>query len=145
MLEESMILGRQHCVDEQGRGVREPQRAVVLSSPIVTARQHFGFECNRPDVVAMRHPGDAVVIDVDADASTAQSTIRFLTAQDEVPAGGRAPELARGRWRGACLRVAQARESPGEIDQPDVDTRGEVLSGRKDEGGASLLGAREAG
>ena len=62
VLEEPMVLGRQHGVDQDPRRLLEPDRPVVFSRPVHRAREHLGLQGDAGDILAIaRDPHDPVV------------------------------------------------------------------------------------
>src|SRR6266851_171699 len=139
VLEEPMILGGEHGVDEGLRRFGEPDRAIVLSGPIAHARQHLTLEGGALDVLAVA--GDAR----DALSTSLETDLSLSIAREDVPPGSGSVKLS-GRGRqipGLC--VSKAGERSGQIDQADLHAWAQRLSGGVHDHGAPGLDPREPG
>ena len=85
VLEEPVVLGREHGVDQHSRCLVQLDGLVVLARPIRGAREHLGLEHGAGDVLTRaRDPGDALVGDLQAQELAAARVV--ATPQIDVPA-----------------------------------------------------------
>ena len=85
VLEEPVVLGREHGVDQHPWCLVQPYGLVVLARPIRGAREHLGLEHGAGDVLTRaRDPGDALVGDLQAQELAAARVV--ATPQIDVPA-----------------------------------------------------------
>ncbi len=95
MLEEAVVLGRQHRVDQYPRYLIEPDRPMVLAGAVRRARQHFGLEREIGDLLAgPRDALDALVDHVEMNGLRLAATLPDLERK-ELPVASHAPELSR--------------------------------------------------
>ena len=142
VLEEAVILRRQHGVEEHERHVAEAHRAVLLTGTIVRAGQDLGLEGGGADVVPLAgHACDAVVVDLDPHALGGHSG---APAQVDVPGAAGPPVLPRGGRSAADLGVLEPGEGSDQIDPPDLHAGHERLGAGVHVGRAACLDAREA-
>ena len=143
VLEEAVVLGGQHRVDQHQRHLGQPHRAMVLAGPVVGAGEDLGLQRGGADVVAVaRHPRDAIVARLDAHALGRPAR---PAAQVDLPGAAHAPELPGRRRRPVRVGVLQARQRAGQIHAAHVHAGHERLCRGVDERGAPLLDALEAG
>jgi hypothetical protein len=143
VLEEPVILGGQHGVDQHEGHVGQPHRPVLLAAAVVGAGEDLGFEGGGSDVVAVAtDAGDPVVVNLHAHELRGDAG---ATAQEDVPVTPRPAELTGCGRRAPRLGVLQARQRPRQVDTPDLEAGDERLGGGVHVRRAPRLHAREAG
>jgi hypothetical protein len=142
MIEEAVIFGGQHGLQQAEGHVAQPHRPVVLARPVAGARQDLGLERRGADVAALpRDANDALVAHVDPHALRAAQPRH--SAQMDVPSAAVAPEMA-GVGLAARFRVRQPCERSGQIRDFHVHADGERLRHRVHDGRAARLDTVEA-
>src|SRR5207248_22373 len=94
MIEEPVVLGRQYRLDEHGRHVREPDRAIRFTGAIADGGENLRFERGRTDVAPrLRHARDPIAAQLETNEPWGAAVHRLVAAEIDLPRTGGPIEL----------------------------------------------------